>query len=358
EFPNLLRDIGRRGLHPDLDGGEYIAGWCNSKADLKSSTKLITDVLAGKSRGEYGRVDGYFSRGLGRWHWFGEKRPGKWNPHLNVLVDVQRLSEQKREAVQAAVDQRKEELRADKQTKKVGKELRGIEFYEKGISGYLPAPLLKAIQADLRVALNVPDLIVHYSYCDKPGQIIQKVRYITRATFLDYEWNPYMADELFDFRNVRWWGNWKGDPVWQLNQVEGEDVSGLGAVTNLQKGVCSDCGRPLKVLYHNPKGKPVHWTKAVDSVYLGLWGAEEIAGSGYYRIPHRQFTGEFLSAPELLRLEQLRVKARDKPSVHPFASLLRNSADELWHMTRTYKASERIRRRHVEEDRAWWADLV
>ncbi|GAJ06913.1 unnamed protein product, partial [marine sediment metagenome] len=147
---------------------------------------------------------------LGRWHWFGEKKPGKWNPHDNILVDIGSLSEQKREAVQPAVDQRKEELRAGEQTKKFRKELRGIECYEKGISGYLPKPLLEAVQADLRAVLNMPDLIVHYSYCDKPGQICQKVRYVTRATFLDHDWDPYMARELYKFRKYTMVGKLEG----------------------------------------------------------------------------------------------------------------------------------------------------
>ena len=37
--------------------------------------------------GRRGRVGGYFKRGVLRWHWFGDKVPGKWNPHANVVVD-------------------------------------------------------------------------------------------------------------------------------------------------------------------------------------------------------------------------------------------------------------------------------
>ncbi len=314
EWPDYARHIGQRGICPDLDCGEYVAGWCYSKHDLRETTNTIINVLAGK-RGAGGRgskrVGGYFKRGLGRWHWFGDQCQGKYNPHFNVLVD----------------------------------------------SGYMPKPLLGKIKADLRAALNCPELIVHYSYFDKPGQMVQKARYITRSTFRDYAWNPYMARELHNFRNIRWWGSWKSEPAWALRQAEAEggDLAGLEVVGNLQKGTCPDCGQPLKVLYHNHQGKPVQWSKAVDSVYLNIWDAKEISGSGYYRIPNVENNSYTFSPAELLRLGQIEAKARDKPSVHPFAVLIRKSRDELWRMTDTYKGLERMRRRRAEEEQAWWA---
>jgi len=260
EFPIAYRRVGKRGCNPDLDGGEYVTGWCYSKSDLQDTTKTIVDVLAGKRCGRRGRVGGYFGRGLGRWHWFGEKMPGKYNPHFNVLVDGR----------------------------------------------HLELELLENIKAELRAALNCPELIVHYSYFDKPGQIVQKARYVTRATFKNYRWDEYMASELWNFRNTRWWGNWKGEQAWALTEAEaeGEDVSGLEAVSSLQSGICPDCGQPLKVVYHSHKtGKPVLWTRPVDSKYLDLWEAEEIAGTGYYRIPHKEWQGYSFSPVELLRAE-------------------------------------------------------
>jgi len=201
---------------------------------------------------------------------------------------------------------------------------------------YLEPELLEGIKAALRQALNVPDLIISYSYFDKPGQMVQKGRYITRATFLQESWSPYMANELWNFRNMRWWGTWvkvdkttgklpEGAAVWELLDAaaEGEDVEGLEAVASLQGGVCPDCGQPLKVLYYQPDycfrkvhtksegdivkrvvnlkaGQPVRWSRPTDSTYLDIWGAEEIAGSGYYRIPHREWRGYSFSPGELL----------------------------------------------------------
>ncbi|MBU1067845.1 hypothetical protein KKE60_08665 [Patescibacteria group bacterium] len=225
--------------------------------------------------------------------------PGKYNPHFNILVD----------------------------------------------SGHLELELLETIKAELRSALNCPELIVHYSYFDKPGQIVQKARYVTRATFTDYDWSPYMANELFNFRNQRWWGSWKGEAVWQLAEaaVEGEDVDGLGlqAVSKLQDGVCPDCGQPLKVLYHNHKtGKPVIWAGLVDSTYLDIWRAEEIAGSGYYRIPHREWSG--CSFPIIVRerLEEAELRAREQSSMFYVTVLAR----------------ECLRRR--QDNESLWRDLL
>jgi len=236
EFSDVYRTIGQHGVDPDIDA------WCYSKKDLQDTTRRIVDVLAGKRMGRRGRVDGFFQRGLIRWHWFGDEVTGKWNPHANVLVDA----------------------------------------------GYIEPEKLEEIKTALRTALNVPDLIVHYSFVDTPGQMFQKVEYITRATFLNYDWNPYMASELFNFRNQRWWGTWKDAPAWGTDQLEDTDLDGLLDIGKLQGGKCPDCGQPLKTLYHAHDGHEVKWSRPIDSTWLTIWNAEEIAGTGYYRLPHTE----------------------------------------------------------------------
>ena len=240
EFPLRVR-------HVSVDGR------CYSKADLRATTKVITDVIAGRyGRGGHGRTreGGYFGRGIGRWHWFGDKKAGHWNPHYNCLVDF------------------------------------GTADFENDGTGYIPASVLEALKSELREALGVPDLIVNYSYADTPAGIAHKVRYITRSTFRHREWDTYMAQELHKFRNVRWWGSWKDEAVWELADGESESVSeSLRPVARLQEGWCPDCGCRLKVRGRSRKGKPVVWTPPVDAVYLGIWKAQEIAGSGYYRLP-------------------------------------------------------------------------
>lgn len=288
EFPEIYRHIGQRGIDPDPE----IAAWCYSKRDLIDTTNRIVEVMAGKRMGRRGRVGGYFNRGLIRWHFYGDKIEGKWNPHANVLVD----------------------------------------------GGFLAPELLEKIKADLRAALNCPDLIVNYSFTDQPAQIMHKLRYVTRATFRNYDWNPYMATELFNFRNQRWWGSWKDGPAWELKEAEagGADIEGLAMVNNLQNGICPDCGQPLKTLYHSHKtGQPVQWTKPVDSIYLMLWNAEEIAGSGYYRIPHHEWTGTSFSPDKVVEYTR-----RDQ-----FVALL------------AY-AKETRRQRRQDFNESWWDSLL
>lgn len=316
EFPDSVRHIGERGISPDSDNGEIVSGWCYSKTDLRDTTNTIVDVLAGK-RGAGGRgskrVGGYFARGIARWHWFGDKKPGKYNPHLNVLVDFDSLGDSVRGELQPVIESYRASLSTGKQTKRVRRELQGIDMFLRGKSGYMPKPLLDRIQTELRESLNCRDLIVHYEWRDSPGKIVHSVRYITRATFRDSTWDAYMAEELYNFRNIRWWGSWQGESAWQLEQAkaEGENVDGLETVSKLQAGVCPDCGQPLRVLHHSDRaGEPVHWSQPIDSTFLLIWGAKEIAGTGYYRIPSQVRSGTVFSPGEILRLQELRAGHR------------------------------------------------
>lgn len=313
EFPDSYRAIGEAGISPDMAKGEGV-GWCYSKRDLRQTTSDVINVLAGKrSAGGRGkkRVQGYFARGVARWHYFGDKKPGKWNPHLNVLVDSGSLYDRVRHELQPEIEAYRAGLAAGKKTKQIRRELQAIDMFERGKSGYLPKPLLDRIKAELRQALNCPELIVHFEKRDTPAKIVHVVRYITRATFREYTWNEYMAHQLYDFRNIRWWGRWKDEAAWQLGEAEreGEDVAGLQAVDKLQAGICPDCGKPLKVWHHNDTGQPVRWSKPVDSTYLLIWSAVEIAGTGYYRLPALVPTSRSILTPgEILRLQELEAK--------------------------------------------------
>lgn len=254
---------------------------------LKVMADKTIKVLAGKRMGRRGRVGGYFSRGLLRWHWFGdicthEKRKsdnlvvcklsgkvcpnkhktecpkfvnsGKFNPHLNILVDGEYLDN------------------------------------------------LDDIKQSLRAGLGVPDLIVRYNYCDTPAQKYHKVRYITRATFTNYDWSPELADVLYKFRNIRWWGKWDGGPEWDIHRVDDEqaDIKALEALEKLGSGICPICGSPL-----------CKWTKAFNSTYIEIWQAEEIGNTGYYTIPDRQFSGVELTPDEILRLDRIKPEKHD-----------------------------------------------
>jgi hypothetical protein len=209
------------------------------------TVNLVLNVLAGKRTKAKRRAGGWFDRGLLRWHWFGDINEGHYNPHLNILVD----------------------------------------------GGYLAPERLDELKSQLRDVLHVPDLIVNYSFARAASKKYHLVEYVTRPTFVNYDWDPYLANELYGFRNQRWWGRWDGAGVWALSDLDGQAEKGheYAAVESLRLGKCPDCGSPLKTLgrKQDPKkrGEPVLWTRPVDSAYLVLWAAHELAGTGYYRIP-------------------------------------------------------------------------
>lgn len=170
-----------------------------------------------------------FDRGLRRWHWFGDK-DHDFRPHLNVIVEAKHLSMEKLERVKDRVKR-----------------------------AALRKPLAEAIGKDC---------VVHYSYTGKPGKMYHILKYVTRATFLDREWDERIARELWNFRNCLWWGKWNGEAKWQVN---GKDRPAALAV--LEKGICPKCGEPVK------------WaSKPVDSIWLMIWSARHLKG-GYYELP-------------------------------------------------------------------------
>jgi len=150
-----------------------------------------------------------------------------------------------------------------------------------------------------------------------------------------------MAEELWNYRNVRWWGSWKSAPVWELAQGEGETAS-LQPVMRLQDGWCPDCGCRLKVLGQNEKGKEKCWTGAFEAKLIESWHGEEMAGSGYYRIPHVAKSGSCLTPDELLRLNRRAADRLSKRSVQLHAEAMRKPVEELWKMTKSYRRMRAI----------------
>jgi hypothetical protein len=172
-----------------------------------------------------------YSRGLRRWHFFGDKS-SKWHPHLNCLTD----------------------------------------------GGFLPSEKLKAVKCDYAALLGVDLADVNYHYRRSPGRMVHTLKYVTRATFRDYEWDIDMALELRGFRNMVVWGRgqWADAPAWcpdDLNvkfraEVEGLDVE---AIEMLAAGVCPVCGGGLTW----GGALPIGLLDMVDKVSLG---------AGYYRL--------------------------------------------------------------------------
>lgn len=206
---------------------ESLRGRYRSQARLNELSKKITS--GDKSRHIEGLLKNMgFERGLFRWHWFGDKST-KWHPHLNVLVDGGYLTP----AQLAAIRERWADILG-----------------------------LHGASADI---VNFPD----YSYTTEIPLMVHKLQYVTRATFRDYTWDPYMAGQLYRFRNMRSWGKWDEKPVWEMREGKSE----VEIVTKLEKGVCPECGKPVK------------WGKAKDINWLHMAvasGQVKPVGAGYW----------------------------------------------------------------------------
>ena len=172
-----------------------------------------------------------YSRGLRRWHWFGDKST-RWHPHLNVIVDGHYINERK----------------------------------------------LDAIKRDYASLLGVLLADINYHYRRSPGKMVHTLKYVARASFRDYELDMEMALELRGFRNMVVWGRgqWDNEPAWSLADLKGKAraaVEGLDipSIESLVAGVCPVCGKALT------------WGEALP---IGLLANVEKRplGAGYYRL--------------------------------------------------------------------------
>ncbi|MBA7654486.1 hypothetical protein ES703_62366 [subsurface metagenome] len=212
-----------------------------SKTALEDAGRMVKQVLSGEWEIERRRQRGerisrqrkediralWFPAGLRRWHYFGdlvkelgegmksltwvdkasESSPGgrgdRYNPHLNVLVSY----------------------------------------------GFITRGKFRRIKRALRAALQEPDLIVHYGYTREPARMVHALKYVTRATFLDWMWAPDVAASIYNFHNAQVWGRWDGEPAWSLGDLEGKpelaDLPDPLAIESLESGICPRCGKPL-----------------------------------------------------------------------------------------------------------------
>lgn len=240
-----------------------------SRRELEAAGKIAVAVLNGnyelKKRRSAGMVRNgeaaelkvkYFSRGMRRWHYFGDvdaeleqlhlkfetiggdppadlpAAAVKSNVHLNVLLD----------------------------------------------SGYIPKSWLKHVVYNLREALNEPKLIVHYGYTKEPGRMVHMLKYTTRATFKDIAWDEWLAGQLYGFRNMRSWGVWRDEPVWSLDDLPADakkEVEGVNyaAVESLGRSIC----------YKD--GLPITWSKPRPISELYNMPLKVELGAGYYELP-------------------------------------------------------------------------
>jgi len=162
-----------------------------------------------------------FSRGVMRWHWFGD-RSTTWAPHLNVLVEAGRISPTR----------------------------------------------LAEVKAEWARVLGVDMAVVHYKWTKRPAVMMHRMRYITRATFRDIEWDRPMAAELHNFRNVRYWGMWDDEVKWECS---GEPT--VGVVGSLEHHECPSCGGHVTWL----EAMPIEWLQL-----RARYGSARPLGGGYW----------------------------------------------------------------------------
>jgi len=210
-----------------------------SRAKLRSK-EALEDFGKEAKRIFKTRLD--YDRGLRRWHFFGDDNPEVrgYNPHLNILVD----------------------------------------------GGYLSYDRLEFVKSVLRSELNEPDLIVHYEYRATIPEMMHSLRYVTRATFLDYCWDPELAEAIRGFKNQQVWGNWKKyETLWTLDSDDRTE-----AVAKLESGLCPCCG------------KPIVWDKGVvTSLMIDVCNAVDIGG-GYYQVPDKDPPDPLLTKEDFKRL--------------------------------------------------------
>lgn len=140
-------------------------------------------------------------------------------------------------------------------------------------SGWWSPALMEAVKTVLRARVFPAPYDIHYRWVTDPARMVHKARYLTRATFRAWEWDPFMARVLKGFRNMSWWGRWDGPALWDLPAADLAEVAPLLAVG---RGECAACSAPLD------------WPGEV--VPVSLFEVEKDLGSGFLllRGPPRQ----------------------------------------------------------------------
>jgi hypothetical protein len=236
------------------------------RRELEAAGKLAYKVLSGNYEIEQRRKSSmvtnseaylikqkWFSRGLRRWHYFGDTKKELKNIGLTWQTP--------------APDELPDgELRTN------------IHLNALVPHGYIPKPFFKHIVKSLRIAFNEPQLIVHYGYTKKPGKMVHLLKYVTRATFLDINWDEALAGQLYGFRNMRCWGVWRDKELWALSDLRGaaaDEVAGLDikAINSLRESRCYIDGLRIK------------WSKPRPIAELRDVPLKLELGAGYYRLP-------------------------------------------------------------------------
>jgi hypothetical protein len=291
-----------------------------------------------------------FHRGLSMFHWFGD-RGTDYHPHDNEIVDGRYLKRGCfKQCFRCHHIQRHTKKEPANFCEECGTSLERVRRIGE----------LDMIKLQYAAFLGVAKVDIHYEYLKSPSSKVHLARYVTRATFLDYNWDRDMALELKDFRNmVSWGGLWDGPAVWELKEVKSDEVNiDQRAIESLSSGICPDCGGELEIVRYrcttDKKGKkhlvrdrdgnpiPVYWHDALPKVWLEITDKEEL-GAGYWRLKDRPPPKPALTVDDKWRLYLMKVRWLGKVS----RSLERKKVREL------YEASE-----DAEYREQLWRDLI
>jgi len=113
------------------------------------------------------------------------------------------------------------------------------------------------------------DLEINYSYVRTPKRIMHRVKYVTKATFRDIEWDEPLANALYGFHNGCFAGTWDDPPKWKLTGTDKK----FNALLPLAEG------------NHPVSGKPIVWNKRPIPFVLVLMEEPVDIGGGYYLLP-------------------------------------------------------------------------
>jgi len=179
-----------------------------------------------------------FDRGFRSWHYFGDKNPGVWRPHIHFMLG----------------------------------------------GGWVAPSVVDSIKAALRVILKADVVDVHVEYRQTIKQILHLLNYATKATFLDLAWAPAMAAEIHNFNGHVSWG-WFDDPGPQKTERAEARRKALLQTdyfadkwvlptkkkslpeARLEADLCPTCGKPLG-----------HWHRAEIDFSSGRWKSSGVPG--------------------------------------------------------------------------------
>ncbi|GAH77164.1 unnamed protein product, partial [marine sediment metagenome] len=95
------------------------------------------------------------------------------------------------------------------------------------------------------------------------------IKYVTKASFRESEWDELLAVSLYGFHNAGWAGHWEDPPAWRLT---GSDKK-YNPLVKVAQGL------------HPETGKPITWSRKPVPWVLALMEDPVDIGGGWYLLP-------------------------------------------------------------------------